>query len=567
VSAPERQPGATKCRFAWISLGLLLLVALAYAPVWNHDFVSLDDERYVSANHQVQAGLTVEGWVWAWTAFHAANWHPLTWLSHMLDVELFGSGARGHHLTNVALHAANTILLFLLLGRMTGSAMRALVVAVLFGVHPLHVESVAWVAERKDLLCALFWLLAMRAYLAYARDPAPRSYGLVFLLAACALLAKPMAVTLPFVLLLIDGWPLRRFEALGPRRLLLEKLPLLALSIASSVVTLLAQRAGGAIATLDAYPLGVRLANAAVAYATYLGRTIWPAGLALPYPHPGNELPLTTSLLSLLLLAAVSFAAYHWRRERPWLAVGWLWFLGTLVPVIGLVQVGPQAMADRYTYLPLVGIFMMLAWSFRSVGRQVRRETGLAALLLVVTPLATIGTWRQLRHWENDLTLATRAIAVTRDNAVAHNELGLALERRGRSAEALPHYNAAIEIRPGFAEAHNNLAGTLSQLGRFDEALAAYRHALELKPAYPEALLNYGVALARRGETLQAIAQFEQALRIRPGYGRAHANLAAAHLTRDDVEAARREIERARAAGFEPPAGLVEAVELRSSQR
>jgi len=559
------------------SAALALVVGVAFWPVLGHDFVAVDDERYVTTNPHVRQGLSLAGLGWAWTAFDAANWHPLTWLSHQLDWQLFGADPTGHHLTSLLLHVANTIALFLLLERMTSSAVRSALVAVLFGLHPQHVESVAWVAERKDVLATFFWMLAIGAWIRWVRCPGALRYSWVVLAMAAGLCAKPMLVTLPFTLLLLDCWPLRRFDLgsvpagqLG--RLLREKIPLFVLAAASCAVTLLAQRSGGAVASLELYPLAVRAANAIVAYATYLSRTVWPVGLAMPYPHPGADVPLPKLVVSAALLAGLSLLCFATRRRHPHLAIGWMWFLGTLVPVIGLVQVGSQALADRYTYVPLLGLFLALAWSIPAsggpLGRRsredapaVRRDTLPLALTCALVPLLSVLTWLQLEHWRDESALARRALAVTRDNALAHDRLGLELARSGEPEQAIPHHLRAIEIRPRFAEAHHNLAGALVALGRVGEALERYREALRLEPDYPEARLNWGVALVRSGRMAEAIEQFDEAVRLRPAYGKAHANLAAAHLAAGHVERARQEIELARRGGFEPPDALVRAVE------
>ena len=572
---------------ATVCLILAFLVVAAFWPVLGHDFVGFDDEKYVTANRRVQEGFTASGLRWAWSAFHAANWYPLTWMSHMLDWKLYGAHSAGHHLTNLLLHVANTLLVFLLLERTTGSTVRSALVALLFGLHPQHVESVAWVAERKDVLSALFWLLAIGAYVRYVRSPSVSRYVPVVLAAAAGLCAKPMTVTLPFTLLLLDYWPLKRLDPEAPNRrtlwhLVLEKTPLFALAAVSSVVTLVAQQSAGAVVSLEHYPLGVRVANAFVAYATYLWRSFWPSGLAVPYPHPGADLQAWHLTGSILVLAVITYVAVRGRRRHPYLLFGWLWFVGTLVPVIGLVQVGPQAMADRYTYVPLIGVFVMVAWGIPSAvgpllsgkrsepaddSEPVRRDTGLLAITFLIVPVLTIATWVQLRHWRDEMTLATRALSVTRNNAVAHNQLGLALYRRGDAADALPHYLEAVRIRPGLAEAHNNLGGAFAALDRIDEAIEHYRKALELKPAYPEALLNLGVALVQEGRLDEAVERVEAAVRIRPNYGKAHGNLAAAHYTLGDLERARREIDLARQHGFEPPADLVRTISEHSGTR
>jgi hypothetical protein len=565
-----------------VAVGLILacLVVAAFWPVLGHDFVGFDDETYVTGNRHVRGGVTASGVRWAWSTFHGSNWHPLTWMSHMLDWQLYGADATGHHLSALLLHVANAVLLFLLLERMTGSSVRSALVALLFGLHPQHVESVAWVAERKDVLSTFFWLLAIGAYLRYVRSPSPGRYAPVALATAAGLCAKPMLVTLPCTLLLLDYWPLRRLDPESRRgrawgRLILEKTPLVALAVASGVVTVLAQRSGGALVSLEHHALGVRAANAIVAYATYLWRTFWPSGLAVPYPHPGADLPAWQLGGSILILAAVTFGVWRVRIHHPYLLFGWLWYAVTLVPVIGLVQVGAQAMADRYTYVPLVGIFVMVAWGIPSVAgpllsrrkaappaekEAVRRDTGLLAITFLVVPLLTIATWTQLEHWRDDRSLAARALSVTRDNAIAHNQMGLVLVRRGQAADALPHYHEAIRISPGFAEAHNNLGGALVALDRIDDAVEAYGKALALEPDYPEALLNLGVTRVRQGRLDEAVARFEKAARLRPDYGKAHGNLAAAYFTLGDLDRARRELELARRFGFEPPAELADAI-------
>jgi tetratricopeptide (TPR) repeat protein len=495
-------------------------------------------------------------------------------------MRLYGERPWGHHLTSVLLHLANTLLLFVILERMTGAVWRSAVVAALFGVHPLHVESVAWVAERKDVLSTLFWLLAIGAYWRYTRLPSARRFLPVAVALGLGLCAKPMLVTAPFTLLLLDRWPLRRFAAAGPRpllRLVGEKLPLLLLAAGSGAITLLAQRSGRALGTLDSYAITDRLANAVVSYAAYLWKMFWPTGLAVHYPHPRGDLPVWQWSLAAFALALITVAVFRARRARPYLVVGWLWYLVTLVPVIGLIQVGQQAMADRYTYVPLIGPFIMLVWGVPDlISSPLRRWTGAAgggsphrlapalvsvgaiAVLIVVTSL-------QVRHWRDSATLFRRALAVTESNAVAHNGLGLALIVDRRPGEAVPHFRRALKIRPGFAEAHNNLGGALAALGRVAEAIDHYERALILDPRYPEALNNLGVALARKGKVVEAIERFRSAVALRPGYGKAHANLSAAFLTTGEFDAAWREIDLARRAGFDPPAELVRSLAAKSS--
>jgi Flp pilus assembly protein TadD len=543
------------------SLLLTVTVATAYAPALTNGFVSHDDERYVVANPHVRQGLTADALRWAWTAFYASNWHPLTWMSHMLDWQLYGERPAGHHLTNVLLHLANALILLLVLESLTGAPWRAAFVALAFAVHPLHVESVAWVAERKDLLSTTCWFLALAAYVRYVRGPTVSRYFVVAGLMALGLCAKPMVVTLPLTLICLDVWPLRRIR-LPPAGLelrpWLEKLPLLSLSAASSVITVAAQRAGGSLGSLESYTVTARIANALVAYATYLRKTFWPFDLAVHYPHPRGGTTPEALTLSCALLLAVSVVAWIARRERPWLVAGWSWYLVTLVPVIGLVQVGQQAWADRYTYVPLVGIFVIVSWGgwgvAETLGARRRVWAAVAATLVVV---AMVGATRaQLAHWRDSEALFRRALAVNEENAVAHNELGLVLSRLGRIEEALVQYRRAIELRPEFPEAHNNMGGALAARGDVAGAIEQHLRALQLAPAYPEAANNLGVALARSGRLEEAIAAFERAVALRPSYGKAHANLAAALLSSGAVEAARREVELARAAGFEPPAEL-----------
>jgi tetratricopeptide (TPR) repeat protein len=556
---------------------LVIAVGTAFWPVLHNGFVSYDDEKYVTRNRHVQMGLGAESLRWALTTFEAANWHPLTWASHMLDWQLWGERPLGHHLSSLLLHLSNTLLLFLLLERMTRAVWRSALVAALFGVHPLHVESVAWVAERKDVLSTLFWLLTIGAYLRYARDPSVRRYAVLSISLTLGLCSKPMLVTVPFTLLLLDYWPLGRWSAdtqgRTALRLIREKLPLFLLSAAASVVTLVAQRSARALGTLDSYSLSDRLANAAVSYSAYLWKAIWPVSLAVHYPHPREALPAWMPLFAALLLVAITVSVFRVRRRCPYLLIGWLWYLGTLVPVIGLVQVGQQAMADRYSYVPLIGPFIMLAWGVpdllagvgRSDGAPPRpRRVALALVSGAVVVMLIVATWFQLRHWRDSVTLFERALAVTESNAVAHNGLGLALATAGRPEEAIPHYRAALEIQPRHAEAHNNLAGALAVSGRVDEAIGHYERALSIDRRYPEALNNLGVALAQQGRVAEALERFRAALAIRPDYGKAHANLAAALYTAGDDEAAWREIDLARRFGFEPPADLVRSLSRRS---
>lgn len=414
----------------------------AYRGVAGNDFVVYDDDQYVTANPALRDGLTAPAIRWAFVTDHAANWHPLTWLSHLLDVQLFGFAPRGHHLMSLALHVAATVLLFLLLRRLTGNALPSLATAALFGLHPAHVESVAWVAERKDVLSTLLGLFAIAAYAGWVRRPSWRRYAALVGLFALGLLAKPMLVTLPFVLLLLDLWPLRRWSwkeslaGLVPR--VREKLPLFALAAASCSVTFLVQRGGGAVQSADRYPLAIRCQNAAVAYVDYLRQLAWPSDLAVFYPHPGVALSPLRALASLALLLLLTAGAWRLRRSQPAVLVGWLWFLGTLLPVIGLVQVGWQARADRYTYLPSIGLFVALAWGAGALATTPERRTALAAATGAALAACCFVTQAQVGYWRDSETLFLRALAVTRENFLAENNLGHFYNERSRPAEALP---------------------------------------------------------------------------------------------------------------------------------
>ncbi|MFL6199060.1 MAG: glycosyltransferase family 39 protein [Thermoanaerobaculia bacterium] len=453
---------------AWSGVGLALLTLAAYLPVLAHGFIRFDDPLYVTRNPHVQAGLSWEGIAWAFSANVASNWHPLTLLSHMLDCELFGMDPLGHHLTSLLLHTASVVLLFEALRRLTrdqpGSIWRSAAVAALFAVHPTHVESVAWIAERKDVLSGFFWMLTLLAWAGYVRQPSPKRYAAVALALAAGLLSKPMVVTLPFVLLLLDVWPLRREIRVK------EKLPLFALAAASCVATVIAQF--GAIGLASRFPLRLRLANAVLSYAAYLRKTLLPTRLAVFYPMPG-EFPAWKVAGAALLLACLTVLAL---RAGRYVLVGWLWFLGTLVPVIGIVQVGGQAMADRYTYLPTIGLFLIAAWGLPRRARWVVPG--------VVLALA-IGTRLQLRHWEDSESLFRHAAAVTERNFIAHLNLAQIHAEHGERGPALEHFRTTLEIRPGMWQAQASLGNTLRRWGRPDKALPHLRNAVRLRPHDP----------------------------------------------------------------------------------
>ena len=504
-------------RAGWVCAGLVLATVLVYFPTGSHSFINFDDPQYVSENPQVLGGLTAEGIGWAWTTGHAGNWHPLTWLSHMLDVELFGADAGRHHLVSVVLHAANAVLLFLVLLNLTGAMWRAAIVAALFALHPAHVESVAWIAERKDVLSTFFWMLAMWAYAWYAASSSLGRYLVVVLAMVAGLLAKPMVVTLPFVFLLLDVWPLRRNLTTPWRRLVVEKIPLFALSIASGVVTFLVQREAGAVRALDVLPVPRRIASAALGCWEYIWKTLWPVDLALLYPHPASVAwPLVAAAIAGLIVASV--VAVRAGRQMPWLAVGWFWFLGTLVPVIGLVQVGSQRIADRYTYVPAIGLFVIAAWGGAELLRRARIDwrlvaSGIAAVLLIHGSLAHA----QVRRWSSSIVIWQHTVAVTRQNARAHNHLGHALAAAGRDAEALEAYETALRLNPDSPEALNNMGALLARHGDNEPAIAAFERAIALAPALPHARGNLGLALVHAGRPAEAVGHLEEAVRQAPG--------------------------------------------------
>ena len=529
-----------------ISLALIVGTLVVFWQVRNHEFINFDDREYVTNNPQVKTGLTLRGVIWAFTTSHASNWHPLTWLSHMLDCTLYGLNPGGHHMTNLLFHIASSLLLFLVLRRMTGAIWESSFVAGLFALHPLHVGSVAWVAERKDVLSTFFWVLTMWAYVYYSRRPGLNRYLLVLLCFVFGLLSKPMLVTLPFVMLLLDYWPLGRFQ-FGPSmgdldssthvsldrshqglsvvRLVLEKIPLFVLSGVSSLLTFLVQQRGGTVGSLEAIPLESRIGNALISYVQYIGKMVWPHRLAVFYPYPEN-LPIWQVVGAGLLLVALSILVIRSARRQPYLAVGWLWYLGTLVPVIGLVQVGMQAMADRYTYVPLVGLFIMIAWGVRDLSEGWRhRRTVFAISAGVLFSVLMVMTWIEVRRWENSMTLFSRTLEVTSKNSLIHYNLGVVLLRQGRNTEAITQLNESLQIAPNRADVHNNLGVALARQGKIEEAVTHYAEALQIKPDYADAHNNLGGALVRQGKIKEAMVHYAEVLRINPDQAEAHGNI------------------------------------------
>jgi Flp pilus assembly protein TadD len=603
MKTPARPPSAAplqrrRTRLVLVSLALAAMTAFAFWRVGTFDFINFDDELYVTQNPQVQHGLTVEGVRWAFTTFHATNWHPLTWLSHMLDCQLFGMRAGMHHASSLLLHVLDSLLLFWLLVGMTGAFWRGALVAALFALHPLHVESVAWVAERKDVLSAAFWLLTTWAYVAYARRRSPALYLGAVALFACGVLAKPMVVSLPFTLLLLDVWPLGRLSLKrgaeaqeravrpqpradrgkpgarppGTRRrsvsgLLLEKVPFFALAAFSSLMTFLAQHRGGAVATLTWIPASQRWPNAVVSYVAYLVKLVWPSHLCIYYPFVRFLPPWKVAGAGVLLVIITVLVLWQWRR-RPYLAVGWLWYVGTLLPVIGLVQVGGQAMADRYTYIPSTGIFVLVVWGLAEAGTRWRLQPWLAAApcgLLLLGLL--VSTRHQVGFWRDSVTVYQRALTVAPDSPLMSKDYGVTLMRLGKLDEARPYLARAVRLDPSYGDAYFGLGLVCEKQRDTTAAMNSYERALRLMPDHadahmrlgvllfgrgdvrgaaehfatyarlnpsdPEGHNNLGAALARQGRYVQAAAEFSRAVEIRPGYDEARNNL---RMARDVLE-------------------------------
>ncbi|MGP8199950.1 MAG: tetratricopeptide repeat protein [Limisphaerales bacterium] len=519
---------ARRKRQTWlICLALALAVLAAYAPVFSAGFLTYDDPAYVTANPHVQGGLSWAGLVWALTTGQASNWHPLTWISHMLDFQLYGMNPVGYHMTSVALHAANSILLFLLLQRMTRATWPSALVAALFALHPLRVESVAWVSERKDVLSALFWMLSIWAYVRWVEESrVETATGKTFpvwsvVLFALGLAAKPMLVTLPFVLLLLDYWPLQRREV-PLDRLVAEKTPWFVLSAASCAVTFFAQFQGGSVIPLARLPFGMRLANVPVACVRYVAKTLWPAHLAIAYPM--LKWPAWTVAGAIVLLLLLSAWALWRLRTQPWLAVGWLWFLGTLTPVIGVIQVGMQSMADRYTYIPGIGLLIAIVWTARDwsirLGALVQSILGVLAVAVCL-----VLTVRQAAFWKNDQTLFLHAIQATKGNFVAYAGLGEYEGSHGNTNLAISHLQTSLRINPNYPNARNILGRILLMEGREDDALQELQKAVSLDPGLADARYNLGYALLARGRVAEALDQFQAQVNLEPGDFKAQNNM------------------------------------------
>ncbi len=562
---PEKASHRLDVRDICIYAFLIIAVISVYGQVRNYSFVNLDDPEYVKDNPHVRAGLTAENVRWALTADRDGNWFPLTWFSHMLDCQIYGLRSGGHHVTNVVIHLLTTLLLFAVLKRMTGARWCSAAVAFLFALHPIHVESVAWVAERKDVLSGLFWVLTFWGYLGYVARPGWSRYLLVVAPFCLGLMSKPMIVTLPFVLLLLDVWPLRRIET-GPTdrtprpkqkaragadtkerlmRLIREKVPLIALSAVSSIVTYTVQQRGGAVMSLQGIPLASRVANAVVAYVAYLVQLFWPARLAVFYPHP-IDIPAEQVVGAGLILLVVSALILRSARRVPYLAVGWAWYLGTLVPVIGLVQVGMQSRADRYTYIPAIGIFIMIAWGTAELfNRGILTRPVVVGLASIAISACIVLTWFQAGIWRDSESLFRHAIKVNRNNYMGYFGMGGVYRDANRLEESAAAYSEAIRLAPMHAPAHGGLGAVFLKQGKPDEAAAELAEAVRLSPDTVEDRITLGIAYKQLGKVEDAIAQLSEAIRLEPDSVDAHYNLGTVYASAGQVNQARHQLEEA----------------------
>ena len=536
--ASSQDKSQARSRVWGICVFLVAITWLVFGQTLRYDFVDYDDDEYVYANPNITTGLTVQGVTHAFAGEHSRNWHPLTTLSHMLDCQLWGLRAGGHHFTNILLHTIAVVLLFLVLRQMTGAIWQSAFVAALLAIHPLRVESVAWISERKDVLSAVFFMLTLGAYVRYARSPSLGRYLAMSILFALGLMSKPMLVTVPFVLLLLDYWPLERFDGRSStRRLVLEKIPLLALSVASGLATLWAQQSG--VAAVEELPVISRITNGLVTYVIYLRQMIWPAQLAVFYPHPKDKLPIWEIGLATVLLILASTGALALRRKHPYLITGWFWYLLMLLPVIGLVQVGFQAHADRYTYLPQIGLYLLTTWAVTDASAfwpHRRKILGAAAAMAIVA--STWRAWIQVSYWRDSESLWTHTLAVTSENPIAQNNLAMALKEKGRTDQAIGHLERILELNPNDAKAYYNLGNAFLQKGHYDEAIADYKKALAIQPRYADAHYNLGISFAQKGDIDAAIAQLQKAVEDTPDYAAAYYALGNAFLQKGHFDEA-----------------------------
>jgi tetratricopeptide (TPR) repeat protein len=504
-----------------IALLLIAVVTVAvYWPVLNNGFIDYDDTDYVTANMMVRQGLTLKGFIWSFIAFHAGNWHPLTWLSHMVDIHLFDLNPMGHHADSLLFHVANALLLCLVLQRLTGRLGRSVVVALLFALHPLHVESVAWIAERKDVLSTFFWLMTMAAYLWYARKPSLKRYLPVVLLFALGLMAKQMLVTLPLILLLLDYWPLNRLS-LRPSLIIGEKIPLLAISASTALITLRAQDTAGALAHgNDQFSL-MYAGNALISYVTYIWKMFWPADLALFYPFDPAAVTISRVAAAAVLLAAITGLVVMQRKRCPYLVFGWFWYLITLLPVIGFIRVGSQAMADRYTYIPLIGLFVIVVWGVAEIASQWRgglqAAAGMAAITLALLSVLTVS---QIRYWQNSYDLYAHALTVVKRNWLAHNNMAILLAQQYRYDEAIRHFRESLSIYPNQAEGFMNLGNAYQSTGNNNAAIDAFSEAVRLKPDNVEGHFRLGYAYLIAGNIDLAYCEYLFLARLNESYAR-----------------------------------------------
>jgi protein O-mannosyl-transferase len=521
----------------WIALALALAVFAVYVQVRHFEFTGYDDPEFVINNLNLRDGLSPTSFAWAFRTGYAANWFPLTWLSYLLGVSLYGLDSGWHHLTNVFLHAMNSILLFFVLRRLTGARWRSAFVALLFAVHPLHVEPVVWVAERKEVLSGLFWMLSIWAYVAFVKRPRAGAYLLLVLAFCCGLMSKPMIVTLPFVLLLLDFWPLERWKNATWRRLILEKAPLLALAAAASVITLIVQKGEGAVASVAEVPLVFRIENALISYLDYVLQFLWPARLAVLYPY-ASQVPIWKVIGAAAVLAAITALAISQRTRRPYFSVGWFWFAGVLVPVIGLVQVGIQSRADRYMYIPLIGLAVIAVWGLHEIAMRRAAIRPMAALGIAACCTYGAVAWYNAAYWRDTVTLFRHAISVTEDNWGALGVLSQALVRQNRVDEAMPYIDQALRLRPNLPETHINFGAALSERGDFDAAEAQYRKALQLDPNSADAHEGVGVIQTEKGRLDDALVNLTAAERAMPGDANKHYNLGRAYGLADHPDSA-----------------------------
>ncbi len=507
IKSEEKSAGTS--RVALICIALFVITLTVFWQVGDHDFLNVDDDIYIVDNSHVAKGITGSNIIWAFTSVDASNWHPITWLSHMADAQLYGMKPRGHHLTNVVIHAVSALLLFLLFSRLTGSPWQSSFVAALFALHPLHVESVAWVAERKDVVSAFFWFLTLHLYSEYVAERKLALYLLSLFSFVLGLMSKPMLVSLPLVMMLMDFWPLNRYslKEQDPRlrhlsgniiAFLKEKIPFLLCAFFSAAITIYAQQKGESIRGLYDISFGHRIENAIVAYVRYIAKTFWPHDLAILYPFP-SSIPLWQVISSMLFLLLVSAATIRAGRQYPFLAVGWFWFLITLVPVIGLVQVGSQAIADRYTYIPLTGLFIMAAWGVPTLAKRLHYRQGILALIAGVVVLASAtATWHQLGYWQDSISLYRHTLQITSDNHFIHYNLAIALKTNGDLDGAITEYQKALTIKPNYIDAHNNLGVVFAIKGDLDAAIKEFQKALSISPYNVNAYNNLKIALEQK---------------------------------------------------------------------